>query len=93
MDKEAMVRNAVELAKKQGVRFGDTSPSFRPENVNQKERFHISILTNTSLNSAGHTSIDEHFKVLDDYDEIKLANYLINVFNGLNIDLKAKNIK
>lgn len=93
MDKQSMVINAVNLAKKQGVRFDENNPSFRPDNNMEKERFHITILTNTSSNSAGHTSIDEHFKVLDHYDEKKLANYLIDIFNGLNISQKAQNIK
>lgn len=92
MDKVTMVKNAIHLAKKQGVLFKKDTPSFRPINTDQKERFHIEILTNTSPNSTGHAIIDEHLNILDPCNEIKLANYLIDIFNGLNIELKVKKL-
>ncbi len=66
MDKEQMVKNAVELAKMQGVQFRDGSLSFRPASGQQKIFFNVIILTNTSLNTAGHASLDQHFDILTD---------------------------
>ncbi|MBN5929497.1 hypothetical protein SC123_10030 [Legionella pneumophila serogroup 1] len=91
MDKERMVNKAVELAKNQGVSFESETPMFRPKN-GPKERFRIVIKTNTSRNSAGHVAIDEHFDVLDNFNEKSLSNYLIKIFNALNIESKAKEI-
>ncbi len=91
MDKEDMVNKAVELAKKQGVSFERETPKFRPTN-GVKKRFRIVIKTNTSRDSAGEIAIDEHFDVLDSFNEKSLSNYLIKVFNELNIDSKAKEI-
>lgn len=91
MDKEEMVNKAVELAKNQGVSFESNTPQFRPRN-GTKEIFHIVIKTNTNRNSAGQVVIDEHFDVLDSFNEKSLSNYLIRVFNALNIESKAKEI-
>ena len=44
MDKEQMVKDAVALARKQGVRFSATTPSFRPKNEDHKVIAHIQIL-------------------------------------------------
>jgi len=88
-----IVINAIARAKNQGVCFGENTPSFRPEYTSQKERFHITILTNTSSNTSGQASIDQHFDVLNDYNETALANILIDIFNALNITEKAERIK
>jgi hypothetical protein len=91
MDKEVMVNQAVEMAKKQGVSFESKTPQFRPKN-GEKNRFLISIKTNTTPYSAGQVTIDEHFDVLDSFNEKSLCNFLIKIFNELNVEVKAKEI-
>ncbi|MCW8471360.1 hypothetical protein OQJ19_11965 [Fluoribacter gormanii] len=88
MDKKAMVIEAVNLAKKQGVNFEVGTPTFRSKAG--ESRFCIVIKINTGPNSAGTTKVDEHFDALNGHDVISLANYLINTFNELNISDKAE---
>ena len=92
MDRQRMVINAVELAKGQGVKFQADTPTFRPANEVKKYRFHVGILTNTAIDSDGVASIDQHFDVLDNFNEKELANYFIKIFNALNIKDKAHEI-
>lgn len=86
MNKEEMVRKAVELAKQKGVRFGDHSPSFRPANKSIKQRFSVKVVINS-----GHASLDVHFSNLHHSNEISLANAFIDIFNSLN-ETKVKRI-
>jgi hypothetical protein len=87
MDKKTMVMEAFNLAKKQGVNFEVGTPKFRSKSG--ESRFCIVIKINTGPNSAGSTKIDEHFDALNGHDVKSLANYLINIFNELNISDKA----
>ena len=87
MDKEEMVRKAVNLAKQQGARFQDNSPSFRPANKPVKRRFYVAILMDS-----GNASLDLHFNNLQYHDEISLANAFIDIFNTLN-EGKVKRIE
>jgi len=88
MDKKTMVMEAVNLAKKQGVNFEVGAPKFRSKAG--ESRFCIVIKINTGPNSAGDTKVDEHFDVLNGHDVTSFANYLINIFNKLNISDKAE---
>ncbi|MES2217173.1 MAG: hypothetical protein V4501_02045 [Pseudomonadota bacterium] len=76
MDKEKMVKDAISLAKKHGVIFSDTTPSFRPKKDNRKEIVYIQINF-----SGGQISKDFRFSELDQFDEIKLANFFIELVN------------
>lgn len=76
---EMLIREAVELAKKNGVKFEKGTPKFRRQG--EVGRFHIVMITNSRPDTKVDLILDEHFSSLQDHSVKSIADYLIEEFN------------
>jgi hypothetical protein len=93
MDKEELVINAVKLAKDQGVRFDEKSPTFRKSKGKEVNNwFSVIINAYPVTNTQRAIIIEKRFDFLDQFDEKSLAMFFIKVFNENEAEQKAKPI-
>ncbi|RUQ84474.1 hypothetical protein [Legionella septentrionalis] len=77
-DNEILVREAVELAKKNGVKFEKGTPKFRRKG--EEGSFHIVMVTSRP-NTKVDIILDANFSNLQDHSVKSIADYLIEEFN------------